>query len=483
MSIDAGLRPAGLPAELEDLRQRVVMLADTLLPAARAADELIDAVAAIEALKSTLDAFELQVVAELEATGAVKPFGWASTKDFCTAVIGGHRGTGPAMVRLAEDVATPRFAPVAAALRDGWLSTTKAIVITRAVNDLPSTADHERGVAALLDEAKRLDATELRRVGRHLLTVLDPSGTDRRDEAALGREARTAHDRRFLSITEDGYGGAWLKGRCSAEDAAIVKSTVMSLASPQPAHACDPDDCSILGCSHDGRDPRDHGARLLDALVETCRRVQTANLLPEDPRCHSEADAADATRRPSRPARRCGHRRRHRPRRRRRTPTVLRCRGHPRRARRPQRGPGCGPAGPAGDRADLEGAGRPGPTLSLPRMHPSTSDVSRPSRRPLGRRWTDKRRQHAVALRASPPADPLRPVAGRVRRRRECRVHPATRRGPPRPTLSTPGATARVTAHAEAGRIEICCQTGPTPRSASYPQAGVLAVAGALADN
>ena len=85
------LRPAGLPAELEDLRQRVVMMGDTLLPAARAADELIDAVAAIEALKSTLDAFELQVVAELEATGAVKPFGWASTKDFCTAVIGGHR--------------------------------------------------------------------------------------------------------------------------------------------------------------------------------------------------------------------------------------------------------------------------------------------------------------------------------------------------------------------------------------------------------
>jgi hypothetical protein len=31
------------------------------------------------------------------------------------------------------------------------------------------------------------------------------------------------------------------------------------------------------------RDPRDHGARLLDALVEACRRLQTADLLPE---CH-----------------------------------------------------------------------------------------------------------------------------------------------------------------------------------------------------
>ena len=46
-------------------------------------------------------------------------------------------------------------------------------------------------------------------------------------------------------MTEDGYGGAWLRAS-SAEDAAIVKSTVMRLA-PQPAHACDPDDCSILG--------------------------------------------------------------------------------------------------------------------------------------------------------------------------------------------------------------------------------------------
>ncbi len=367
------------------------------------------------------------------------------------------------MVRLAEDVATSRFAPVAAALRDGWLSTTKAIVITRAVNDLPSTADHERGVAALLDEAKRLDATELRRVGRHLLTVLDPGGTDRRDEAALGREARTAHDRRFLSITEDGYGGAWLRGRCSAEDAAIVKSTVLSLASPQPAHACDPDDCSILGCSHDGRDPRDHGARLLDALVETCRRVQTANLLPEahgaTPRLtllmHHDAlrarlgDAvtdvgidleAGAVRRLCCDAEVI--------------PVVL---GGPSEVL------DVGPAGPAGDRADLEGAGRPGPTLSLPRMHSPTSDVSRPSRRPLGRRRADECCQHAVALRASPPADPLRPVAGRVRRRREGRVHPATRRGPPRPTPSAARATARVTVPPADGAAKSAAQNAAIP--------------------
>ena len=43
---------------------------------------------------------------------AVKAAGWASTQDFLTAVTGGHKGTGPAIVRLATAVAEPVLAPV-----------------------------------------------------------------------------------------------------------------------------------------------------------------------------------------------------------------------------------------------------------------------------------------------------------------------------------------------------------------------------------
>ena len=50
----------------------------------------------IEALKSSLDAVQLGVVAELEATDAVKQAGWASTQDYLTHTSGGHKGTGPA---------------------------------------------------------------------------------------------------------------------------------------------------------------------------------------------------------------------------------------------------------------------------------------------------------------------------------------------------------------------------------------------------
>jgi hypothetical protein len=273
----------GVPAELARIRTRVRGLADTLW-AARSREELMDTVAAIEALKSTLEGLELGVVHELDATHAVKTAGWASTQDFVTTVAGGHKGTGPATVRLAAAVDQPLLAPVGEALRDGWLSAAKAQVIERAIDALPGEPDlRARGVQVLLGEAKALDATELRKLTRRLLTVVDPDGDDRRDEQALDRLERAAHLHRHLTLTDDHAGGAWLKGRCSTEDAAWIKATLFPLAAPEPSNGpvCDPTSCAVPGCGHDGRDPRDHGVRMLDALVEACRRLQTTNLLPE----------------------------------------------------------------------------------------------------------------------------------------------------------------------------------------------------------
>ncbi len=145
----------GIPAVLAGIGHQISGLADTLW-AARSGDELMNTVAEIEALKTTLDAIELQAVRELDATNAVKPVGWASTQDFVTAIAGGHKGTGPAVVRLAHAVDQPLMTPVAEAMRDGWLSTAKAQVIERAIDALPSDPDlRARGVQVLLDEAKQ----------------------------------------------------------------------------------------------------------------------------------------------------------------------------------------------------------------------------------------------------------------------------------------------------------------------------------------
>ncbi len=60
---------SGVVAVLDRVRREVRGLSQTLW-AARARGELMDGVAAIEALKSTLDAVELAMVRELDATGA-----------------------------------------------------------------------------------------------------------------------------------------------------------------------------------------------------------------------------------------------------------------------------------------------------------------------------------------------------------------------------------------------------------------------------
>ncbi len=261
---------------------RSVSSAQTLW-AARARDELMDGIAGIEALKAALDSVELAMVRELDVTHAVKAVGWASTQDFVTSIAGGHKGTGPAAVRLAAALETSLLAPVADALREGWLSTTKAHVIERAIESLPGDREvRARGVAFLLGEAKALDATELRKLSHRLLALIDPDGEDRRAERELDRLERAAHLGRHLSITGDQCGGAWIKGRCTTEDAALIKAALIALAAPQPAAGpvCDPATCDLPGCGHDGRDPRDHGTRMLDALTEACRRLQSTDLLP-----------------------------------------------------------------------------------------------------------------------------------------------------------------------------------------------------------
>ena len=76
-----------------------------------------------------------------------------------------------------------------------------------------------------------------------------------------------------------------------------------------------------------------------------------------------------------------GHRRRPHPHPRRGPPAGLRRRPHPRRPRHPQRGPRRRPHPPPGHRTPVAGPGLPRPALRLPRLHPTTRDVPRPPHR------------------------------------------------------------------------------------------------------
>lgn len=243
--------------------------------AAKRPEDLLEMVRAAETLKSTLEAVELVVINEIDATNAAATDGWGSTRDFVTTVAGGTKGHGPTEVRLAQGLCTDYY-NTHAAMAAGWLSRDKARVIVRTLDRLPVKRElRAAGEQAMLEEARKLDHADLVVFGDELLQLLDPEGHAKRDEAALDRLERSAHLNRFLSIVEDGLGGVRVKGRGTVEDAATIKAALLPLTKPVPGS--DPE------CGESARDPRDFSTRLWDALVDASQQLMDAEVLPE---CH-----------------------------------------------------------------------------------------------------------------------------------------------------------------------------------------------------
>ena len=220
-------------------------------------------------------ALETRLLAEADLRDlARKSLHWGSTSDWFTHLAGLTRREGRRAVAHAQQLVA-ELPETLEALRRGETSATQAAVICDAVDTLPSSpALRSRGEQVLLEESRRLNATELARTARHLAAVVDPDRTERRDEAALDREERAAHTGRFFSVTEDGAGGVWIKGRGSTEDGAVLRAALLPLTKPAPA--VDPD---TPGCEAE-TDPRDHGARMFDALVELAQHALDTDRAP-----------------------------------------------------------------------------------------------------------------------------------------------------------------------------------------------------------
>ncbi|GAB3786328.1 HNH endonuclease signature motif containing protein [Nocardioides ungokensis] len=264
--------PAGVVARAD----RVLAELDETMWVAKSSEELVEAVAVAERLRAHLAALEAAVVAEVHARGVAKgELAWGSTAEWFSHLAGTHRATGHQTIRHADTLVNERSA-THAAMTAGRVSPEQAAVIIDAVDRLPTDAQvRADGESFLLDAATRLNATDLAKAARHLVEVADPDAAERRTEKELERQDRAAHHHRFLAIVEDGAGGIRLRGRGTVEDAAAIKAALLPLTKPAPA--VDPT------TGEENVDPRDHGARLWDALVETCRHALTTDLPPD---CH-----------------------------------------------------------------------------------------------------------------------------------------------------------------------------------------------------
>ncbi len=158
-------------------------------------------------------------------------------------------------VRTARALFRGPLTETAQAVCDGELSVAHAQVLADGTHHLP---DHLTAQAepVLVETARQLDPTQLRRVVGHLLQVADPDGADR------DRERRHARRGLWLAPTFDGM--VAVDGLLEPEAGQSLLAALEPLARPADAH-----------------DTRSGSQRNADALTELARRHLEGGRLPQ----------------------------------------------------------------------------------------------------------------------------------------------------------------------------------------------------------
>jgi hypothetical protein len=208
----------------------------------------------------------LRLVGEADARGALTAQGASSSAAFLRHRLRLSPAEASSCAKTAR-VVRSLAAGTGAACTDGRITATQAAVIARAVADLPAGPVRAEAERTLLEHAVTYDPVVLGRLARRIAAHVDPGREEAADAAALARAQERAARRVELSLSPDGEGGSWLRGRLDAEGTAVVRAALDPLAGPRPSTA-------------EGPDPRPPGRRRGEALVEVCRRVLAGGQLP-----------------------------------------------------------------------------------------------------------------------------------------------------------------------------------------------------------
>jgi hypothetical protein len=123
------------------------------------------------------------------------------------------------------------------AMRDGTLSPRRAQAITDCLDNLgteASAAVRAQAEEHLIELARDHDASELRRLGEHLLEVIDPEIFQAHEQARLEEQERAAREATRLSIRRRGDGTSRLSG--VLPDAAAQRLKIYLNAFTNPRH-------------------------------------------------------------------------------------------------------------------------------------------------------------------------------------------------------------------------------------------------------
>ncbi|MFM6848628.1 MAG: DUF222 domain-containing protein [Terrabacter sp.] len=235
-----------------------------------------DAIEQAQAVREMAHSLSAVLAAEVSSRGLPEASGLSRNDWVAGHAPGLAAGASAALTAVGAAMNEPRWAALAARVRDGVVSVDKAAIIVRFRDDVVTFADREqveRVVDAMIEAAPQLGARELRRLAAHGRASLRPPEQVEDDARRLRAARSLTKIGRCAGMTE--Y--LW---RLDPEGSAVLDAAVDALARPRP----DLDWSGWPSEQREGRpdverrvaDPRPPATRRADAALELIQRAVAA---------------------------------------------------------------------------------------------------------------------------------------------------------------------------------------------------------------
>jgi Domain of unknown function (DUF222)/RibD C-terminal domain len=231
---------------------------------------LTAAVGTIQTVIGRLTATQAALVREIDGRGLVRQSGAANASTWLrdrtrVSITDAHK-----LTRLGQLLDTRP--ELAAAINAGNITTEQALVIGRAIDNLPNDCEPaviDKALAILIEHGIQFEPALLSKLGDRVLAHVAPDVADQQLRRRLEREERQAARDRVLTLSPDGYGRTLLRGVLDTESTAILRAAIEPLMTPIPTGPAGPDLRTV-------------GGRRADALIEVCRLALRTGELPID---------------------------------------------------------------------------------------------------------------------------------------------------------------------------------------------------------
>ncbi len=230
--------------------------------------ELRELTRTVHQTRAGLDEFASRLAAASDDRGLAREDGCTSTTAWLANLTGISKFEASKLIALAR-LTSDLVEPTRVAWAAGTVSTEQAGVIIRSLATLPDwVGDEERGDAQqiMLDYAAQVTVDELRKIGNHIIEVIDPDGADEIIGKQLETQERKAFDQTRLQMNDDGNGVTRIKAQIPTVQGDMLRTALEGLAAPRRTRLLDPETIGGHGDAAEGHP--DHAQRMGWALLE-----------------------------------------------------------------------------------------------------------------------------------------------------------------------------------------------------------------------